>query len=194
MSVCPFIRLSVINSCYRICSGAIYHKDLIMVSVCWPYRVYMHLQFLCRLRSIATHRDHFVRRLSVYLSVCPSVCHTPIAMFRRRHMHSSECCHYFHNALFSAGLVDTCSMYAYSLCVRLANQGMLTSHGPLVSLLVSMDVHCATLLFVSWCINSFVFKRYIHLYFIFATILSLWSLFNLNQDYWHRSFDCSLDT
>ena len=33
--------------------------------------------FLCRLRSIATHRDHFVRRpsvcLSVRLSVCPSV-------------------------------------------------------------------------------------------------------------------------
>ena len=140
-----------------------------MVSVCWPYRVYMHLQFLCRLRSIATHRDHFVRRLSVYLSVC----HTPIAMFRRRHMHSSECCHYFNNDLVSAGLVDTCSLYGYSLCVRLANQGMLTSHGPLVSLLVSMDVHCATLLFVSRCISSFVFKRYIHLYFIFATILSL---------------------
>ena len=35
-------------------------------------------QFLCRLRSIATHRDHFVRRLSVCPSVCPSVtlfCH-----------------------------------------------------------------------------------------------------------------------
>ena len=29
--------------------------------------------FLCRLRSIATHRDHFVRRLSVRPSVCPSV-------------------------------------------------------------------------------------------------------------------------
>ena len=29
--------------------------------------------FLCRLRSIATHRDHFVRRLSVRLSVCLSV-------------------------------------------------------------------------------------------------------------------------
>ena len=168
MSVCPFIRLSVNNSCYRICSGAIYHKDLIMVSVCWPYRVYMHLQFLCRLRSIATHRDHFVRRLSVYLSVSPSVCHTPIAMFRRRHMHSSECCHYFHNDLVSAGLVDTCSLYAYSLFVRLANQGMLTSHGPLVWLLVSMDVHCAILLFV-----PFYCLRYIHLYFIFATILSL---------------------
>ena len=29
--------------------------------------------FFCRLRSIATHRDHFVRRLSVRPSVCPSV-------------------------------------------------------------------------------------------------------------------------
>ena len=63
--------------------------------------------FLCRLQSIATHRDHFVRLLSVRLSVrpsvclsvclsvCPSVCHTRRAMFRRRHMHSSKCCHYF---------------------------------------------------------------------------------------------------
>ena len=68
--------------------------------------MYMYLLFLCRLRSIATHRDHFVRRLSVCLSVrlcpsvsvrpsvCLSVCHTRIAMFRRRHMHSSECCLY----------------------------------------------------------------------------------------------------
>ena len=34
--------------------------------------------FLCRLRSIATHRDHFVRRPSVCLSVRLShfVCHT----------------------------------------------------------------------------------------------------------------------
>ena len=29
--------------------------------------------FLCRLRSIAAHRDHFVRRLSVCASVCPIV-------------------------------------------------------------------------------------------------------------------------
>ena len=28
-------------------------------------------------------------------SVCLSVCHTRRAMFCRRHMHSSECCHYF---------------------------------------------------------------------------------------------------
>ena len=54
-----------------------------------------HGWFLCCLGSIATHRDHFVRRLSVRPSVCLSVCHTRIAMFRRRHMHSSECCHYF---------------------------------------------------------------------------------------------------
>ena len=32
---------------------------------------------------------------SVCPSVCLSVCHTRRAMFRRRHMHSSECCHYF---------------------------------------------------------------------------------------------------
>ena len=70
------------------------------------------------LLSIATHRDHFVRRLYVCLSVCHtrkdifagntciprnaatsirclSVCHTCIAMFRRQHKHSVECCHYF---------------------------------------------------------------------------------------------------
>ena len=32
--------------------------------------------FLCRLRSIAAHRDHFVKRLSVCMSVCMSVSHT----------------------------------------------------------------------------------------------------------------------
>ena len=51
--------------------------------------------FMCRLRSIATHRDHFVRRPSV----CPICPHFSVtlskAMFCRRHMHSSECCHYF---------------------------------------------------------------------------------------------------
>ena len=34
------------------------------------------LVFLCRLRSIAAHRDHFVRPLSVSLSVCLSGSHT----------------------------------------------------------------------------------------------------------------------
>ena len=37
--------------------------------------------FLCRLRSIATHRDHFVRRLSICSSVCLSVCHTFLSQF-----------------------------------------------------------------------------------------------------------------
>ena len=56
-------------------------------------KIYPFIYFLCRLRSIATHRDHYVRRLSVRLS------HFSVtlskAMFRRRHMHSLECCHYF---------------------------------------------------------------------------------------------------
>ena len=67
--------------------------------------------FLCRLRSIATHRDHFVRRPSVCLSVRPSVCLSirpsvcpsvtlSKAMFCRRHMHSSQCCHYFLTSSF----------------------------------------------------------------------------------------------
>ena len=34
------------------------------------------LPFLCRLRSIAAHRDHFVRRLSVCACVCLSGSHT----------------------------------------------------------------------------------------------------------------------
>ena len=53
--------------------------------------------FLCRLWSIATHRDHFVRSPSVCLSVCHTS-HVTLskAMFGRRHMHSSECCHYFY--------------------------------------------------------------------------------------------------
>ena len=69
--------------------ACIYHSDLQSLQV-----------FLCRLQSLATHRDHFVRRPSVCLSVSLSVCHTSSvtlskAMFHRRLMHSSECCHYF---------------------------------------------------------------------------------------------------
>ena len=36
----------------------------------------------------------------VCLSVRLSVCHTRRAMFRRRHMHSSECCHYIFEKCF----------------------------------------------------------------------------------------------
>ena len=78
-----------------------YNSDFWMMFYCMQ----IFFSFLCRLRSIATHRDHFVRRPSVRLSVRPSVClsvrlsHLSVtlskAMFRRRHMYSSECCHYF---------------------------------------------------------------------------------------------------
>ena len=53
---------------------------------------------LCHLRSIAAHRDHFVRHLSVRVSVCSVVTlswQSRIAMFRKQRMHSSEYCHYF---------------------------------------------------------------------------------------------------
>ena len=44
---------------------------------CKLQKLWSRLKFLCRLRSIVTHRNHFVRRLYV----CPSVCHTHRAMF-----------------------------------------------------------------------------------------------------------------
>ena len=54
--------------------------------------------FLCCLWSIVADRDHFVRHLSVRLSVRLSGSHTFLVVthsyVRRRHMHSSECCHY----------------------------------------------------------------------------------------------------
>ena len=68
--------------------------------------VFYKYMFLCRLRSIATHRDHFVLRPSVCSSVGPSIRPSvrlsvrpsvtlSKAMFHRQHMHSSECCQYF---------------------------------------------------------------------------------------------------
>ena len=51
--------------------------------------------FLCRLQSIAAHRDYFVGRLSVRrLSVRLCVC-----LSGSRHMHSSECCHYVYTSV-----------------------------------------------------------------------------------------------
>ena len=45
LSIRPSVRPSVNNSCYRISSEAIYQKDFIMVPVCWPYGVVVHLPF-----------------------------------------------------------------------------------------------------------------------------------------------------
>ena len=56
LSVCPSVRLSVRpsvrlsvcpsvnNSCYRISSEDIYHRDFFIVPVCWPYGVVVHLR------------------------------------------------------------------------------------------------------------------------------------------------------
>ena len=69
-------------------------KEITRCTPCFIKQVH-HKIFLCRLRSIATHRDHFVRRLSVRLSHFSDTLSR--AMFRRQHMHSSECCHYILN-------------------------------------------------------------------------------------------------
>ena len=55
--------------------------------------LFVKSEFLCRLRSIATHRDHFVRRPSVCLSIRPSVC----LSVRLSHSHSyvSQATHAF---------------------------------------------------------------------------------------------------
>ena len=52
-----------------------YLLDVILVPVLCIFKVH----FLCRLRSIATHRDHFVRRLSVRLSVRLSHSHSYVS-------------------------------------------------------------------------------------------------------------------
>ena len=74
--------------------------------ICWPLPG--ENLFLCRLRSIATHRDHFVRRPGC-LSVCPSVCHSFRYTFQsyvsQANTHSPECCHYF-LFLFRAGSMN----------------------------------------------------------------------------------------
>ena len=49
-------------------------------------------QFLCRLRSIAAHRDHFVRRLSVCACVCLSDSHTFLIV---THSYVSQATHAF---------------------------------------------------------------------------------------------------
>ena len=49
-------------------------------------------RFLCRLRSIAAHRDHFVRRLSVCVSVCLSDSRTFLIV---THSYVSQATHAF---------------------------------------------------------------------------------------------------
>ena len=79
MSVCIYLNLSL-------------HSNLIPMR----RRITIHSVFLDIRNSIFVSPAHIGITLSVVcLSVRLSVCHTPIAMFRRRHIHSWECCHYF---------------------------------------------------------------------------------------------------
>ena len=59
-------------------------------------------QFLCRLRSIAAHRDHFVRRLSVCACVCLSDSHTFLIV---THSYVSQATHVF------LGMLPLCLEY-----------------------------------------------------------------------------------
>ena len=52
----------------------------------------MSIAFSCRLRSIAAHWDHFVRRLSVPLCVCLSGSHTFLVV---THTYVSQASHAF---------------------------------------------------------------------------------------------------
>ena len=71
--------LSGNSVCFSVCSHTLLSKLL--------QEIYVVLIFVSR---------EAWRHIGITSSVvCTSVCHTPIAMFRMRHMHSSECCHYF---------------------------------------------------------------------------------------------------
>ena len=64
-----FARLCI----YIICHSAHSVCASLKVNCSWLSKL---VAFLCRLRSIAAHRDHFVRRLSVCACVCLSGSHT----------------------------------------------------------------------------------------------------------------------
>ena len=65
--------------------------------------------FLCRLRSIAAHRDHFVRRLSVCVCVCLSGSHTFLVVM---HSYVSQATHAF------LGMLPLCYKYSYSCIIE----------------------------------------------------------------------------
>ena len=83
-------------------------------------------QFLYCLRSIATQKDHFVRRLSVPLSVCLSLClsgshillidtHSYVSQVN---MHSSECfLNFFYIYCFNTVLSNK-RVYTFSQSIR----------------------------------------------------------------------------
>ena len=57
--------------------------------------------FLCRLRSITAHRNHFVRRLSVRPTVCLSGSHTLVVILKRRIRRLKHSVNTRHESIFS---------------------------------------------------------------------------------------------
>ena len=97
VGACPFVCV-----CVPVLLSHLVDPHRYVLQVAQKFLGILPFWFLCPLRSIAAHWDHFVRRLSVRPSVCVCVCPvvtlswlSRIAMFRRRHMHSSECCYCF---------------------------------------------------------------------------------------------------
>ena len=70
--ICLVLHISFRSMASYTCRLLVYHMVMISCRSNNSCRFvdYQDIRFLCRLRSIATHRDHFFRRLSV----CPSVC------------------------------------------------------------------------------------------------------------------------
>ena len=75
-------------------------------------------QFLCRLRSIAAHRDHFVRRLSVCACVCLSDSHTFLIV---THSYVSQATHAF------LGMLSLCCICKRTrlICITLLVQALI---------------------------------------------------------------------
>ena len=70
-------------------NARLWNFEFVVMSGICPFRTSLgkYMQFLCRLWSIAAHRDHFVQCLSIRKS------HFLVTMFCRWHVHSLEFCH-----------------------------------------------------------------------------------------------------
>ena len=96
--------------------------------ILWPQILNStNMSFLCRLRSMATHRDHFVRRLSVRLSHFPELCFagdtciprnaaTIFVQSTKIDIHENKAIHSAVNCLLFASLL--CSRYLWGWSFR----------------------------------------------------------------------------
>ena len=66
------VIFDILSSDIKLC---VFDGDLYAMKIKF-FKIYVKSSFLCRLRSIAAHRDHFVRHRSVRPSFCLSGSHT----------------------------------------------------------------------------------------------------------------------